>query len=428
MQVSVEQTSELGRKLTIQISTEKVESEIVMRLNSLKGRVKIDGFRPGKIPLNIVRKRFGAQVRQEVMADEMQASYQEAVLKEKLRPASSPSIETQQAEEGKDLTFTASFDVYPDFKLGDLSQLDVEVQVSEVTDQVVDGALEKMRKQHTQWNEVDNAAEAGNRITIDFVGKLGDEEFEGGKAEDFALILGEANMIPGFEEQLHGLKAGDSKSFNVNFPDDYGNEKLKGQEATFDVETKKVEAGELPELDEEFVKKFGVSGNIEELKNELRKSLQMELDQQILANSKQAVMKVLAENNELTLPESMVSQEIAALREQTQQSMSGDSMPELPDSLFEERAQERVKLGLIIGEIAVDQKIQVDQQAVAQRIQMMAQQYADPQQVIQYYSSNNQARAQIESMIMEEQVVDWVLSQVNKKEKKEEFDNIVKPR
>jgi trigger factor len=428
MQFSVEQTSELGRKLTIQVPTEKVESEIVSRLNSLKGRVKIDGFRPGKIPMNVVRKRFGAQVRQEVMADEMKASYQEAVLKEKLRPASSPSIQPQQIEEGKDLTFTASFDVYPEFKLCDLTELEIEVQTSEVVDQNVDDALERMRSQYMNWVEFDGASENGHRMIINFVGKLGDEEFEGGKAEDFTLTMGEGRMIPGFEEQLLGQKAGDSKSFTVRFPDDYGNEKLAGQEATFDVEVKKVEAGELPELNDEFVKLFGVDGTVEDLKNELRKSLQYELDQQILTNSKQAVMKLLAENNELTLPQSMIDQEIAALREQARQGMSEQAQVDLPDSLFEENAKDRVKLGLIIGEIAVEQKLQVDQQAVSQHIQGMAQQYAEPDKVIQYYNSNNQARAQVESLVMEEQVVNWVMSQVKKVEKSEPFDKIVKPR
>ena len=428
MQVSVEQTSELGRKLTIQVPTEKLESEIISRLNSLKGRVKIDGFRPGKIPLNVVRKRFGAQVRQEVMADEMKASYQEAVIKEKLRPASSPNIETEQVEEGKDLTFTASFDVYPEFKLCDLSQLEVEVQTSEVTDQNVDDALQRMRKQHMNWVQYDGASEDGQRMIINFIGKLGDEEFEGGKAEDFTLTLGEGRMIPGFEEQLIGLKAEDKKTFNVNFPQDYGNEKLAGQEATFDIEVKKVEAGELPKLDDEFVKSFGMEGTLDDLKNELSKSLQYELDQQILTNTKQAIMKMLAENNELTLPPSMIDQEISALREQAKQGMSPEAQMDLPDSLFEENARDRVKLGLIIGEIAVDQKLQIDQQAVSQHIQSMAQQYAEPDKVVQYYNSNNQARAQIESLVMEEQVVNWVLSQVKKSEKQESFDNIVKPR
>ena len=428
MQVSVEQTSELGRKLTIQVPIEKVESEVISRLNSLKGRVKIDGFRPGKIPLNVVRKRFGAQVRQEVMADEMKASYQEAVMQEKLRPASSPSIQTEQVEEGKDLKFTASFDVYPEFKLCDLSQLEIEVQTSEVTDQNVNDALERMRTQHMNWVEFDGASENDHRMIIDFVGKLGDEEFEGGKAEDFALTMGEGRMIPGFEEQLLGLKAGDSKTFNVNSPEDYGNEKLAGKEAAFDVKVKKVEAGELPELNDEFVKLFGVEGTLDDLKNELRKSLQYELDQQILTNTKQAVMKLLTENNELTLPQSMIEQEISALREQTKQGMSQDTQVDLPDSLFEENARDRVKLGLIIGEIAVEQKLQIDQQAVSRHIQGMAQQYAEPDKVIQYYSSNNQARAQVESLVMEEQVVNWVLSQVKKVEKNEPFDNIVKPR
>ena len=428
MQVSVEETSELGRKLTITVPADKVEKEVNQRLNGLKGRVKIDGFRPGKVPMNVVRQRYGAQVNQEVMADEMQASYRDAVLQEKLRPASAPNIEPQNLENGKDITFIASFDIYPEFKLCDFSKLEVPVSISEVEDKDVDATLDRIRKQRMEWNEVEGACENEQRITIDFLGKKEGVEFDGGKAEDFPLVLGDGGMIAGFEDNRIGLKAGESKSFAVTFPEDYGNSELAGQEATFDVAVKKVEAGTLPEVDDQFLSAFGVQGSVDDLKAEIRKSLEAELQQQINTKSKEAVMQVLLDNNELTLPDSMVTQEVAALRQQALENYKMETDSELPDSLFEEEAKRRVKLGLVIGEIVGEQKLQVDSQQVEQRIQQLASQYADSDQVIQYYRSNNQARASVESLVMEDQVVEWILEQVNKKESKESFSDIVKQR
>ena len=428
MQVSVEETSELGRKITISIPADKVEKEVNQRLNSLKGRVKIDGFRPGKVPLNVVRQRYGAQVNQEVMADEMQASYRDAVLQEKLRPASAPNIEPQELDKGQDLTFIASFDVYPEFKLCDFSKIEVTVPSSEVTDENIDTTLERVRKQRIEWKPSDNAASNEQRITIDFVGKLDGKEFEGGKAEDFPLVMGDGGMIEGFEDNLLGLKAGDNKNFAVTFPEDYGNSELAGKEAIFDVTVKKVEEGELPEINDEFIRTFGVDGNVDALKAEIRTSLEAELQQQINTKSKEAVMAVLLENNELSLPESMVSQEVAALRKQALENFKMETDSELPDELFEEEANRRVKLGLVIGEIVSKQEMQVNNQLVDQRIQQLASQYADRDQVIQYYKTNNQARASIESLVMEDQVVEWILENVIKKESKQAFDDIVKQR
>lgn len=428
MQVSVEETSELGRKMTVMIAADKIESVIVQRLNSLKGRVKIDGFRPGKVPMNVVKQRYGSQVRQEVMADEMQASYREAILQEKLRPASGPAIEPTQVESGKDVTFIATFDVYPEIKLCEFSGLTVEVPTSEVVDQDIEDTIERMRKQRVEWQASEGAAQNEQRVTIDFVGKMDDEEFDGGKAEDFPLVLGDGGMIAGFEENLLGLKVGDNKSFAVTFPKDYGNEKLAGQEATFDVTVKKVEEGTLPEIDADFVKSFGIDdGEAETLKAEIRKSLESELQQQLNSITKEQVMHSLLENNEVVLPETMVAQEIDALRKQAQENFKMESDSELPDSLFEEEAKRRIKLGLIIGEIVNEQKMQVDTQLVTQRIQQLAAQYQDPNQVIQYYQSNTQARASVESLVMEDQVVEWMLSKVTQNKNKQTFTEVVKP-
>lgn len=429
MEVSVEETSELGRKMTVLVPADKIEAAISERLNSLKGRVKIDGFRPGKVPLNVVKQRYGQQVRQEVMADEMQASYREAVLQEKLRPASGPAIEPTQIESGKDLTFIATFDVYPEITLCDFGGLTIDVPVSEVVDQDIEETIERMRQQGIEWNVVEEAAQNGHRITIDFTGKMNGEEFDGGKANDFPLILGEGGMIAGFEENLIGLKAGDEKSFTVTFPDDYGNKDLAGQEATFEINVKKVEEGTLPEVNAEFVKSFGINdGETETLKSEIRQSLEAELQQQLNAKTKEQVMQALLENNELTLPDSMVAQEIEVLRKQALENFKMENASELPDSLFEEEARRRVKLGLMIGEIVNEQKLQVDVQLVNQRIQQLASQYQDPNQVIQYYQTNTQARASVESLVMEDQVVEWILDKVNQNKSKQSFAEIVQPR
>ncbi len=428
MQVSVEETSELGRKVTITISADKVEKEVNQRLDSLKGRVKIDGFRPGKVPMNVVRQRYATQVNKEVMADEMQASYRDAVIQEKLRPATAPNIEPQKAEKGQDLTFIATFDVYPEFELCDFSKLEVTIPTAEVGDADVELTLDRMRKQRMEWSEVDGPCQNEQRITLDFVGKLDGVEFEGGKAEDFPLVLGDGGMIAGFEDNLLGLKAGENKNFAVTFPEDYGNSELAGKEAVFDVAVKKVEQGELPEVNDEFIRAFGVDGTVDALKVEIKKSLEAELQQQLKIKSKEAVMQVLLDNNELTLPESMISQEVSALRTQALQNFKMETDSQLPDNLFEEEAKRRVKLGLVIGEVISEQKLQIDAQLVNQRIEQLASQYADRDQIIQHYSTNNQARAGIESLVMEDQVVDWVLEQVIKKESKESFDSIVKQR
>lgn len=433
MQVSVEETSALGRKMTIMVPADKIEAEISDRLNKMKGNVKIDGFRPGKVPMKMVRQRYGSQVRQEVMADQMQSSYRDAVLQEKLRPASSPEIIPQAVEQGKDLSFVASFDIYPEIDLCDFSSLTLELPVAEVTEEDVAESFERIRKQRMVWTDAESPAKTGLRATVDFVGKKDGVEFDGGKADDFQLVLGESNMIPGFEEEIVGLSLNEQKEFNITFPEDYGNAELAGQEVSFEITLKKLEKGELPEVDEEFIKSFGVAdGKLETLNAEIKKSLEGELQQQLNNNTKQLVMESLLEKNDFILPDSMVKQEIGALKQQMQQQMQqnapGEATTDLPDNLFEDEAKRRVKIGLMIGELVSEQKIQVDQNRVEQRIAQFASQYAEYEQVIQYYQTDRQARASVESSVMEDQVTEWILEQVNKKEIKQSFKDIVKPR
>ena len=428
MQVSVEEVGQLGRKMTIVVPADKIEAEVTQRLNTMKGQAKIDGFRPGKVPMNVVKQRYEGSIRQEVLADQMQANYRDAVLQEKLRPAGAPTIQPEQIEPGQDLTFIANFDVYPEITVSDFTKLEVTVPVSEVEEQHIEYTLTNMREQHKDYAEEAVAAENGHRVTMDFVGKLDGVEFEGGKSEDYRLTLGGGGMIAGFEDNIVGMKAGEDKTFMITFPEDYGNEQLAGQEASFDIALKLVESGKLPEVDSDFVKGYGIeSGEESELRAKIKESLENELKTQIGNKSKAAVMECVIANHDFELPESLIAQEVEALRKQAAENFQMQQSADLPDELFVDEAKRRIKLGLVIGEIVNEQKLQVNPVEVEQRIEQIARQYQDYQQVIEYYTNNTQARASIEAVVMEDQVVSWVLSHVKTVEQKEEFDELVKP-
>ena len=428
MQVTLEETSSLGRKLTITVPSDKIQSEVSKRLNSLKGTIKVDGFRPGKVPLTIVRQRHGDRVQQEVIMQEMQTAYQEAVVQEQLNPASSPQIEPKEIAPGEDIVFVASLDIVPEFELVDFSECEVSLDSADVEEQNIDDAQLRIQKQSMDWQEAETEAEQGQRVTIDFVGRLDGEEFEGGKAEDFSMILGESNMIEGFEAPIYGMKTGDKKNFTVQFPEDYSNEKLAGKETEFDVELKKLEAGTLPDIDQEFLTKLGISGPVESFRDEIKSSLEGEVKKQVLTQSKQAVMQLLLEKHEIELPESMVQQEIATLREQASKNYKVEGETQLGDDLFIDEAKQRVKLGLLISQIVQKNKIQVDASRVNSHIYELARQYSDSEEVVKYYTTNNQARAQIESLVMEDQVVETIISQVKVVENKVAFEEIIKSR
>lgn len=428
MQVTLEETSSLGRKLTITVPSDKIQSEVSKRLNSLKGTIKVDGFRPGKVPLTIVRQRHGDRVQQEVIMQEMQTAYQEAVVQEQLNPASSPQIEPKEIAPGEDIVFVASLDIVPEFELVDFSECEVSLDSADVEAQNIDDAQLRIQKQSMDWQLAETEAEQGQRVTIDFVGRLDGEEFEGGKAEDFSMILGESNMIEGFEAPIYGMKTGDKKTFTVQFPEDYSNEKLAGKETEFDVELKKLEAGTLPDIDQEFLTKLGISGPVESFRDEIKSSLEGEVKKQVLTQSKQAVMQLLLEKHEIELPESMVQQEIATLREQASKNYKVEGETQLGDDLFIDEAKQRVKLGLLISQIVQKNKIQVDASRVNSHIYELARQYSDSEEVVKYYTTNNQARAQIESLVMEDQVVETIISQVKVVENKVAFEEIIKSR
>lgn len=426
MHVSLETTGALERKMTVEVPAEKVTSAIEQRLQKMTRQVKISGFRPGKVPLHVVRQRFGKQVFQEVVADTMQSSYQEAIHQEKLRPAGSPQIEPLNLESDQDLKYIATFEVYPEINLADTSKFEIDIADVEVTESDIENMLEKLRKQKMQWSEVDREAKENDQVKIDFKGTIDGELFPGGSQDNFSIVLGSSTLLPEFEKQLYGVKKNEVKSFDVTFPKDYMQQELAGKVATFEVKVNKIEEGKLPEIDESFVKEFGIEdGNLETLKEQLKNNMNAELDQRKKAFVKDQVMRCLFESNKCDIPGALVNQEIQALRKQSMSNMNIKDESKLPDSLFEEEAKRRISLGLIIGEIVQKNEIQLDNEKVNDQLNMMASSYTKPEEVIQYYRNNLQAMASIESLVMEQQVVDWVLNKANKTSKSFVYDEFV---
>ncbi|WP_288988003.1 trigger factor [uncultured Pseudoalteromonas sp.] len=430
MQVSVETTQGLERRITITVPAENVETEVKKRLQQLSKTQRIDGFRAGKVPVSVINKRFGAAVRQEVAGEVMQRNYIEAIVAEKINPAGAPSFAPKSLEAGKDLEFSATFEVYPEVEVQGLDKIAVEKPAVTVTDEDLANMLETLRKQHAEWAEVDTAAGESDRVTVDFVGTIDGEVFEGGKADDFPLELGQGRMIPGFEDNIVGKKAGEEVVADVTFPEDYHAENLKGKAAQFTITVKKVEAQELPELSEEFATKFGVTeGGVDALKEEVKKNMTRELDQAVKANVKDQAIKGLLEQNEVEVPKALIDQEVDALREQAAQRFGGNgqNMPELPAELFHEQAVTRVKTGLLLGEVIKANDIKVDDAKVEALIATVASAYEDPNEVVEYYKANDQLMQQMRNVAMEEQAVEAILAKATVTDVEKAFDDIMNP-
>ncbi|MGX5914533.1 trigger factor [Aliidiomarina sp. Khilg15.8] len=431
MQVSVETTQGLERRATITVPADKIDNEVKQQVQQEARRARMDGFRPGKVPVSLIEKRYGPAIRQDVAMKAMQQHYVEAMMQEKINPAGAPKFEPKVDEKGKDLEFVAIFEVYPEVELKDLEKVEVEKPVAEVTEADVDKMLETLRKQHAGWKEVKRAAKEDDRVTLDFVGSIDGEEFEGGKAEDFSLEMGQGRMIPGFEEGVKGLKAGDEKTIEVNFPDDYHAENLKGKKAEFALTIKKVEEQELPELTEEFVAQFGITeGGVDALREEVKKNMERELKSAINNKVKQQVIKgLLAANDDIDVPEALKEQEVNALRQQALQRFgdNAQNMPELPAELFEEQAKERAQIGILLGEVIRSNELKVDEAKVKELIDTTASAYEDPQEVIEYYNNNEQMMQQVRNMALEEQAVELILEKAKVTEQSMQFDEVMNP-
>ncbi|AEE22156.1 trigger factor [Paraglaciecola chathamensis] len=432
MQVSVETTQGLERRLTITVPAESIDSQVKSRLQQLAKTQRINGFRPGKVPVSVIKKRYGQAVRQEIAGEAMQRNFYEAIVQEKITPAGMPNFEMKTDVDGQDLEFVAAFEVYPEVEVKDVEKIEVEKPVVEITDADLETMMETLRKQHATWKEVKRKCKKDDRVTVDFVGTIDGEEFEGGKAENFELEMGKDRMIPGFEKPIVGAKTGEEVVADVTFPEDYHAEALKGKEAQFKITVNKVEGLSLPKVDEEFAKLFGVEdGDVEALNTEVRKNMQRELEQTLKANVKEQVIEGLLANNELELPKALVDQEINALREQAKQRFSQqqggnvDNLPELPADLFQENARKRVSIGLLLGEVIKTEELKVDSAKVDALIETAASAYEDPQEVIEYYKTNDELMQQMQNVALEEQAVEVLLSKANVKEVTKAFDEIM---
>ena len=403
MEVSVENTGGLARRMTVQVPAERIDQEVQSRLQSMSQTVRLDGFRPGKVPMKVVAQKYGKQVRMEVVDKVVNATLQEALSQNKIRPAGAPSIETRDMSPGAPFEYVATFEVFPELQ-GQLNYgFTVTRPVVEITDDDINGMLDTLRKQRVSWNTVDRASRSGDQVVIDFEGSIDGQAFPGNKADDMPVVLGSGSMIKGFEEQLEGLSAGDEKTLAVTFPADYPSAGVAGKEASFSVKLKSVAEMELPELDDEFARAFGIAeGGMEGLRNEVQRNMQRELKGLISSKLKQQVFDSLLEHNPVDAPQKLISEEVETLKSQ-------QSYRQRPQAELEELAGKRVKLGVIVSEVAKQNQIQLDPDRVREMVETIAASYEKPEEVIQWYYGNQEMLYGVQSTVIEEQVVEWII-------------------
>lgn len=431
MQSNVEDLGALERRLNVSIPQEKIETEVESRLKRLARTAKIHGFRPGKVPLKIVMQQYGPQVRQEVMGDVLQKNFSEAVREQKLRVAGYPHFEPKQvAEDTSQFEFSATFEVYPDVTLGDLSGTRIDQPVVNVTGSDVDKTLEILRKQRVQYEPVERPAVIGDRVTIDYSGVIDGVEFAGGKAENSALVLGEGRLLKDFEGPLAGMSAGQGKTFEVTFPADYHGKEVAGKTATFEVKLHSVDAAKLPEVDAEFAISLGVvDGNIEKMRDEIRANLEREASKRVKARIKEQVMQSLLDATAIQAPKALVEQELERLMQDARndlesRGMNAKNVP-LPRDLFHERAQRRVTLGLILAEVVKINGLHAKPEQVRTVVEDLAQSYENPAEVVKWHYASQGRLNEAESAVLEDNVVMWVVDKVTVADKPMTLDELM---
>lgn len=430
MQVSVETTSGLERRMTVEIPEERIDGEVKSRLQRLAKTAKVKGFRPGKVPMKVVAQQYGQQVRDEVVGEVIQATYFEAINQEKLQPAGMPkSLEQTVNEAGKNLQYTATFEVMPEVEPADISGAKLEKVVAEVSDEDLDNMIENLRQQRAEWKEVKRKAKKGDRLNIDFKGTIDGEEFSGNSGEKVPVTIGSGRMIEGFEDGLVGAKAGEELTLDLKFPEDYGHKDVAGKPVQFAVKVNSVEEPVLPEVDEEFAKSFGVGdGSLEALRNEVRSNMERELGQAVSGKNKQAVMDALLELNKMEVPEALIDNEAENLKQQMLQQMQvpqGKSAPELDASLFKDEAERRVTLGLLVAKVIESNELKVDEDKIKAKVEEIASTYEQPQEVVNWYMADKNRLSQVENLLLEDEVVDWAFDKADVTEKKSSFDEVM---
>lgn len=434
MAVTVETLDKLERRITLTLSAEAVQKEVATRLQRLAKTVKADGFRPGKVPMSVVAQRYGMSVQYEVMNDKLGEAFSQAANEAKLRVAGSPRIEQKEGEaQDGQIAFNAVFEVYPEVKIGDLSAVEIERVSADVSDEAIDKTLDILRKQRRTFNQrpAAEAAADGDRVTIDFEGKIDGVPFEGGKAEGFQFLLGEGRMLEAFEKAVRGMKAGESKTFPLKFPDDYHGKDVAGKEADFLVTLKKVESQVLPEVDESFIKGLGIeAGTMDALRADIKKNLEREVKFRVAARNKAAVMDALVKAAELDVPKALVENELGRLVEAAradlkQRGVKDADKAQIPAEIFQPQAERRVRLGLIVAELVRANNLQAQPDQLRAHIEEMAQSYEQPAQVVSWYMSDRQRMAEVEAVVIEGNVADFVLGKAKVSDKSLAFDELM---
>ena len=427
MQVSVESTGALERRMEVQVPAERVEKAVDERLQKMSRTVRLKGFRPGKVPVKVVRQQFGQQVRQEVLGDVMQSTFNEAVMQENLTPAANPRIEPINLEQGSDLKYRAVFEVLPQIDLKGVESLNIERPTATVSTGDVDAMIQNLREQRPTYSAVDRPSQDTDRVTVDFDGTIDGVPFEGGKGEGVAIDLGAGRMLADFEAGLKGVRSGETKDIELTFPDNYPAANLAGKQAKFAIAVKQVEERTLPELDAEFCKAYGVEeGGIDRLRSEVQENMERELADAVKARVKKQVLDGLLAANPLELPKAMVDAQVRDLQLDAARRMGARDASQIPaPEGFQEPARRRVALSLLIGEIIRNNNIQVDQAQVNARFEELASQYPDQGQAVQQYRSNPQFRRQMESAVLEDQVIDWIAQRAQVADKSSSFKEIM---
>ncbi|MES2944990.1 MAG: trigger factor [Pseudomonadota bacterium] len=433
MAVTVETLEKLERKITLTLPVGTIQSEVDARLKKLARTVKMDGFRPGKVPMNVVAQRYGYSVHYEVMNDKVGEAFSSAANEAKLRVAGQPRISEKEGAAEGEMTFDAIFEVYPDVKIGDLSTAEIEKVSAEVSEAAIDKTIDILRKQRRTFSQraADAPAQDGDRATIDFEGKIDGETFAGGKAEDYQFLVGDGQMLNEFEEAVRGMKSGESKTFPLNFPAEYHGKDVAGKQADFLVTVKKLEAAHLPEVNEALAKSLGIAdATVEGLRADIKKNLEREVKFRLLSRNKNAVMDALIASAELDLPKSSVQAELDRMIESAradlkQRGIKDAEKAPIPDDIFRPQAEKRVRLGLVVAELVRSNNLQAKPEQMKAHIEELAASYEKPQEVVRWYLGDNRRMAEVEAVVVENNVTDFVLSQAKVTEKSVSFDELM---
>ena len=434
MAVTVETLEKLERRITLTLPASTINDEVAARLKRLSRTVKADGFRPGKVPMSVVAQRYGYSVQYEVVNDKVGEAFASAANEAKLRVAGQPQItQKDEAPEGT-LAFDATFEVYPEVKLGDLAEVEVERVAADVSDEAIDKTLDILRKQRRSFAQRPAAegAQEGDRVTIDFEGKIDGEPFAGGKAEGFQFLIGEGQMLEQFDKAVRGMKAGESKTFPLHFPEDYHGQEVAGKEADFLVTMKKIEVANLPEVDEGFAKSLGIAeGTVEGLRADIKRNLEREVKFRVQARNKSSVMDALLKVAELDVPKALVAGEVERMTETARADLKqrgvkdADKAP-IPAEIFQPQAERRVRLGLAVGELVRVHNLQAKPEQLQAHIEELAQSYEKPAEVVRWYLSDRQRMAEVEAVVIENNVTEFVLGKAKVVDKSLPFDELMK--